>query len=129
MPMKEYTLTVRQVMENLASLAESYEKVSRGGSPTGNYFFSINVADMAASLKAAQALICRLPILFPVAKQLPGEGVDVLAWLPTDECYCIGHLQNGYWVSRDKRLMDYPAQGDPEGPTHWIPLPEQPGEE
>ena len=124
--MREYTLTVREVMENLASLAESYETVSRGGSPTGSYWFSINVADMAASLKAAQALICQLPILFPVDAKLPDEGIEVLAWLPTDECYCMGHLSDGYWVSRDNRLADYPATGDPEGPTHWIPLPKPP---
>ena len=37
--------------EVLGTLAEAFERMSAGASPTGNYFFQVNVADAAASLK------------------------------------------------------------------------------
>lgn len=57
MPERRYTLTTRDVVTNLRTLADAYESISAGTSPTGNYYFSCNAADAAASLKAAIALI------------------------------------------------------------------------
>ena len=37
----------------LGTLAEAFERMSAGTSPTGNYFFAVNAADAAASLKRA----------------------------------------------------------------------------
>lgn len=37
--------------EVLGTLAEAFERMSAGASPTGNYFFAVNAADAAASLK------------------------------------------------------------------------------
>ena len=39
--------------EVLGTLAEAFERMSAGTSPTGNYFFAVNAADAAASLKRA----------------------------------------------------------------------------
>jgi hypothetical protein len=128
MHMKDYTLTVRQVLENLATLAHSYETVSRGASPTGNYCFSINVADMAASLKAAQVLISQLPYWISVDERLPDEGQQVLIaqrqlrWkdeMPT-------HTQSSWYEHEEfcGEADDIPHQCV----THWMPMPEPPGQ-
>ena len=121
MHMKDYTLTVRQVLENLATLAHSYETVSRGASPTGNYCFSINVADMAASLKAAQVLISQLPYWIPVEEQLPDDGVEVLVSVDenSDDCgYHVCLYRGDEWVRSESGYIF--------GVTHWMPLPEPP---
>jgi hypothetical protein len=39
--------------EVLGTLAEAFERMSAGTSPTGNYFFAVNASDAAASLKRA----------------------------------------------------------------------------
>lgn len=118
--MREYTLTVREVMENLASLAESYETVSRGGSPTGNYFFAVNVAEMAASLKAANVLISQLPSWIPVEERLPGEYEKVVVFTTQSGTHVASLDEDGIW---------FPSHGDGwmfPVVTHWMPLPAEP---
>lgn len=120
MHMKDYTLTVRQVLENLATLAHSYETVSRGASPTGNYCFSINVADMAASLKAAHVLISQLPYWISVDERLPQPELDVLV---SNGVRC-GVAQFAWGDVSDVDRQEW--HGTAIVPTHWMPLPEPP---
>lgn len=115
---KHYTLTVREVLQSLATLAMQYEEVSRGSSPTGNYFFAVNVADVAANLKAAQALILQLPYWIPVGERLPPLGEDVLLMCGDEEAIG-GRDEDGDWWGLGLGVVDKP-------PTHWMPLPEPP---
>lgn len=120
---KDYTLTVRQVLQNLGTLGDAYETVSRGGSPTGNYYFSVNAADAAATIKASQMLISQVPYWISVGERLPepdhmGNAVGVLACLPDGE-RCIAFCDNDeYGVRWQCNSI--------QKPTHWMPLPEPP---
>ena len=119
---KNYTLTVREVLQNLQTLAGAYEKVASGTSPTGNYYFSCNAADAAASIKAAQQLILQSPVWTPVSERLPEIGERVMM------CHTEWRWIN---IGERVRIGDYIGWEDGDGedlhdPTHWMPLPELP---
>lgn len=121
--MKNYTLTVADVLANLGVLADAYEKVSAGTSPTGNYFFAVNAADAAASLKAAVYFIGsfgqQIPQWIPVAERLPPDGVLVFAYGKRAE---YGFRRDGQWI--DTLYGGVLANG----PSHWMPLPAPPAD-
>lgn len=122
---KSYSLTVRQVLQNLKTLGDAYEQVASGTSPTGNYYFSCNAADAAASIKAASKLILQVPVWIPVEERLPepdymGNPVGVLARLPDGEV-CIGFCDN------DEYGVRWDCQSTKK-PTHWMPMPKTPME-
>jgi hypothetical protein len=124
---KNYTLTVREVLENLRTLGDSFETVSRGGSPTGNYFFEVNVADTAASIKAAQVLISQLPFWIPVSEQWPEHLSEVLVSYKCGKYVRLGVGEfDGTTVNDEGLTIPYFKGIGGLEVTHWMPLPEPP---
>ena len=72
MEMKDYNLTCGEVIDNLLTLADAYEKASAGKAPNG---FAFNPTDAAANMKAAVHFIAsfgqQLPRWIPVEEMLP----------------------------------------------------------
>jgi hypothetical protein len=75
MEMKDYNLTCGEVIDNLLTLADAYEKASAGKAPNG---FAFNPTDAAANMKAAVHFIGsfgqQLPRWIPVAERMPDAG-------------------------------------------------------
>ena len=125
MEMKDYNLTCGEVIDNLLTLADAYEKASAGKAPNG---FLFNPTDAAANMKAAVHFIGsfgqQIPQWIPVEERLPepdymGNPVGVLVCLPDGET-CIGFCDN------DEYGVRWNCQSTKK-PTHWMPLPEPPG--
>jgi len=124
MEMKDYNLTCGEVIDNLLTLADAYEKASAGKAPNG---FAFNPTDAAANMKAAVHFIGsfgqQLPQWIPVGDRLPepdymGNPVGVLACLPDGE-RCIAFCDNDEYGVRWQC-------NSTQKPTHWMPLPEPP---
>ena len=118
----DYTLTCGEVIDNLLTLADAYEKASAGKAPNG---FAFNPTDASANMKAAVHFIGsfgqQVPQWIPVGERLPEDGVAVL-WF------------NKRWTwqlvvaKRDGESLDWGGDlsGTLHGFTHWMPLPEPP---
>lgn len=117
MEMKDYSLTCREVIDNLLMLADAYEKASAGKAPNG---FAFNPTDAAANMKAAVHFIGsfgqQIPQWIPVSERLPPGDVRVLIW-----CGNFVDVATLNW----KYGWMYDDYGSPK-PTHWMPLPEPP---
>ena len=123
MDMKDYTLTCGEVIDNLLTLADAYEKASAGKAPNG---FAFNPADAAANIKAAVHFIGsfgqQVPQWIPVSERLPDEN-RVLIFCPLlepDEIVGATRYKSGLWLCDDGQML-----GETE-PTHWMPLPQNP---
>jgi hypothetical protein len=55
----------------------------------------------------------------PVGERLPAEGTVVLAW--DGKRLAFGYARAGQWIDT---LYGWVI---PDGPSHWMPLPEPPG--
>lgn len=122
MEYKDYTLTVRDVLDGLMTLADAYEKASAGKAPNG---FLFSPADAAACMKAAVHFIIQLPVWIPVSEQPPEMGKTVM----------VGSATHG-WINTGHRVLcgEYLHWQDGDGedlhdPTHWMELPEPPSPE
>jgi hypothetical protein len=108
MGMKDYTLTCGEVIDNLLTMADAYEKASAGKAPNG---FAFNPTDAAANIKAAVAFIGNF------GQQLP-RWIPVDERLPEEECRCLlvirGEVMSATY---------YPPGKFQPGITHWMPLP------
>jgi len=115
---RKYTMTVRQVLNNLGILTDAYEKMSAGAS-----YFAINATDAAATLKASHQLISLVPVWIPVGERLPEEGEPVLWHHPADTfCHAVVGKRDGDSIDWGSDLnMDIARNV-----THWMPLPEPP---
>lgn len=63
-----------------------------------------------------------------VTDAMPEEGVEVLTWSPVGQCQTVAAwwpTVHSEWRSGDPRADLY-NQFDPEGITHWMPLPAPP---
>jgi hypothetical protein len=127
MAMKDYNLTCGEVIDNLLTLADAYEKASAGKAPNG---FAFNPTDAAANMKAAVHFIGsfgqQIPRWISVEERLPEEGEPVLVAIRfrhwTDE---MPTLIVSSWYEHEDFCgdeNDIPYQGV----THWMPLPEPP---
>ena len=123
MEMKDYNLTCGEVIDNLLTLADAYEKASAGKAPNG---FAFNPTDAAANMKAAVAFIGifgqQLPRWIPVEEYMPELGARVMIANANDKWVSIGEraITGAYyhWRGDDgEELYD---------PTHWRLLPELP---
>lgn len=123
MEMKDYNLTCGEVIDNLLTLADAYEKASAGKAPNG---FAFNPTDAAANMKAAVHFIGsfgqQIPQWIPVEERLPEENVCVLAnhWMTGIE---MAFRRDDQWGVAWTGFM-----GSGSGYTHWMPLPEPPAE-
>ena len=122
MEMKDYNLTCGEVIDNLLTLADAYEKASAGKAPNG---FAFNPTDAAANMKAAVHFIGsfgqQLPQWIPVSERLPEIGVSVLCSSkepPGEDWVWIGQREEYEWY--------FPVANEMGTPTHWMPLPEPP---
>ena len=108
MEMKDYNLTCGEVIDNLLTLADAYEKASAGKAPNG---FAFNPTDAAANMKAAVHFIGsfgqQIPRWIPVSERLPEDRVEVLLH------YDDGSMEVGKYLGLG-------------GVTHWMKLPEPP---
>lgn len=124
MEMKDYNLTCGEVIDNLLTLADAYEKASAGKAPNG---FAFNPTDAAANMKAAVHFIGsfgqQIPRWIPVEERLPEEGIEVLVSVDenSDDCgYHVCLYRGGEYVRSESGYIF--------GVTHWMPLPEPPDE-
>lgn len=129
MEMKDYNLTCGEVIDNLLTLADAYEKASAGKAPNG---FAFNPTDAAANMKAAVHFIGsfgqQLPRWIPVTERLPEEGVVVLAYLPKQ-----ADVEGGVYAAMLSKLQTLRGTfstsfGFGFEATHWMPLPAPPAE-
>ena len=132
MDMKDYNLTCGEVLDNLLTLADAYEKASAGKAPNG---FKFNPTDAAANMKAAVHFIGsfgqQIPQWISVEERLPPLLTEVLGWHPTDRVRAwfrhSGTITGGpregvyweQWSPQDRECDDC----DVDEPTHWMPLP------
>ena len=130
MDMKDYNLTCSEVIDNLLTLADAYEKASAGKAPNG---FAFNPTDAAANMKAAVHFIGnfgqQIPQWIPVSERLPDDGQQVLiaqrlpGW--TDE---MPTRTQSSWYEHE----EFCGEGDDiphQCVTHWMPMPEPPGQD
>lgn len=121
MEMKDYNLTCGEVIDNLLTLADAYEKASAGKAPNG---FAFNPTDAAASMKAAVHFIGsfgqQLPRWIPVTERLPDNYELVMVGWAGRRDIGKGYVLFGKWHD------PYFSQPDANQPTHWMPLPEPP---
>ena len=119
--MKDYNLTCGEVIDNLLTLADAYEKASAGKAPNG---FAFNPTDAAANMKAAVAFIGifgqQLPRWIPVEERLPEVDENVLASAAGEVGIAHRYVDGWYW--------DVDEWHKPFTPTHWQPLPSPPDE-
>lgn len=119
MQAKGYNLTCGEVIDNLLTLADAYEKASAGKAPSG---FLFNPTDAAANMKAAVHFIGsfgqQIPQWIPVDERLPEISEDVLVcddgvvWISSRAVWDDGK----FWAAGLPIIK----------PTHWMPLPEPP---
>ena len=128
--MKDYNLTCGEVIDNLLTLADAYEKASAGKSPNG---FAFNPTDAAANMKAAVAFIGifgqQLPRWIPVEERLPEERVKVLTCGddPVEGPFIlIGHREPASIFGPEHWHLPCFSEFGPV--THWQPLPSPPDE-
>ena len=127
MEMQDYNLTCGEVIDNLLTLADAYEKASAGKAPNG---FAFSPTDAAANMKAAVHFIGsfgqQLPLWVPVEDRLPDKGVDVLVASPCPNSN-VPNIDIASWGSEGEQE---PVWRDSDCgriyPTHWMPLPEPP---
>ena len=120
--MKDYNLTCGEVLDNLLTLADAYEKASAGKAPNG---FAFNPTDAAANMKAAVHFIGsfgqQMPVWIPVEERLPEDGDWVLWFNKSWGCPVVV-------AKRDNDSLDW--GGDfchtLHGFTHWMTLPPEP---
>ena len=121
MDMKDYTLTCGEVIDNLLTLADAYEKASAGKAPNG---FAFNPADAAANIKAAVHFIGsfgqQVPQWMPVSERLPEPGMPVLCAMPSGSVEVMRKREYaGFWEWWDGDIDEIAV-------THWMPLPQPP---
>ena len=119
METKDYSLTCREVIDNLLMLADAYEKASAGKAPNG---FAFNPTDAAANMEAAVYFIHsfgqQIPQWIPVKERLP---VDI------PHGYCLvtdGENVGTANYSVESQCFDHCIDRDYWKPTHWMALPE-----
>ena len=121
MEMKDYNLTCGEVIDNLLTLADAYEKASAGKAPNG---FLFNPTDAAANMKAAVHFIGsfgqQIPQWISVDERLPPDNVSVLV-NHEDTGIEMAFRQDGQWGIT---WVGYMHGG--VAYTHWMPLPEPP---
>lgn len=118
MEMKDYNLTCGEVIDNLLTLADAYEKASAGKAPNG---FQFNPTDAAANMKAAVHFIGsfgqQIPQWIPVEERLPPDGERVLGY---DGVRVFeAEVFEGQWLWVSNKAHGWIV-------THWMPLPEPP---
>ena len=119
MEIKDYNLTCGEVIDNLLTLADAYEKASAGKAPNG---FAFNPTDAAANMKAAVHFIGsfgqQLPRWIPVEERMPVDGYIVVGYATPDTIDVAEfHAEDGrFWC----------LGGGWFKATHWMPLPESP---
>lgn len=125
---RDYSLTVREVLQNLKTLGDAYQQVASGTSPTGNYYFACNAADAAANIYAAMQLILLVPQWIPVDEQWPPKhGSDALVAYKCGKHVRIGVGEfDGTTVNDDGLTIPYFKGIGGFEVTHWMPLPEPP---
>lgn len=104
----------------LGTLAEAFERMSAGTSPTGNYFFAVNAADAAASLKRAAD---RADGWIPVGERLPEDDAECLAMesdgtIRVARFDAIGDGERSSWYEQTDFKTVYPVA--------WMLPPEPP---
>jgi hypothetical protein len=128
MDMKDYNLTCGEVIDNLLTLADAYEKASAGKAPNG---FLFNPTDAAANIKAAVHFIGsfgqQLPQWIPVEERLPDEGQQVIVWMPDCPHHPCG-MDMGSCATDSWGVSWMVSGGRSAFPTHWMPLPEPPAQ-
>ena len=128
MEMQDYNLTCGEVIDNLLTLADAYEKASAGKAPNG---FAFSPTDAAANMKAAVHFIGsfgqQIPQWIPVEEQWPTHGSDVLVAYKAGDYVLIGVGEfDGTTVNDWGVTVPYFKGIHGFGVTHWMPLPEPP---
>ena len=119
MEIKDYNLTCGEVIDNLLTLADAYEKASAGKAPNG---FAFNPTDAAANMKAAVHFIGsfgqQLPRWIPVEERMPVDGYIVVGYATPDTIDVAEfHAEDGRFCCLGGGWFEA---------THWMPLPESP---
>ena len=130
MEMKDYNLTCGEVIDNLLTLADAYEKASAGKAPSG---FAFNPTDAAANMKAAVHFIGsfgqQVPQWIPVEEKWPPHLSDVLVAYKCGKYVRIGVGEfDGTTVNDEGITIPYFKGIHGFEVTHWMPLPELPAE-
>lgn len=127
MEMRCYSLTCGEVIDNLLMLADAYEKVSAGNAPSG---FAFSPTDAAANMRAAVYFVGsfgqQVPRWIPVSERLPGEGEQVIVWMPDCPHHPCGMDMGSCMTDSIWGVTWMVSGGRSAFPSHWMPLPETP---
>jgi len=96
---------------------------TRGGAEPSPASAGSGANDQAAVLAKGIADIIRIaaePDWIPATERMPEDGVVVLAW--QGKRVVFGYARDGQWIDT---LYGWVI---PNGPTHWMPLPQPPCE-
>jgi hypothetical protein len=119
---QHFTITVGDLLHNLAMLANAYEVMAIGGKP-----FAVDPVQLSAQCKAACLLLQQLPVWISVSDQLPKVGDQVLA-CTFNHFNPFGSMQLISTMDYEKIGFCHAASGTCMNPivTHWMPLPPPP---
>ena len=72
------------------------------------------------------ALLRNPPRWIPVSERLPGEGEQVIVWMPDCPHHPCGGIDMGSCMAGSWGVSWMVSEGRSAFPSHWMPLPEPP---